>query len=386
MKKLLLALGLVASFGLAQAQSNVTVYGIMDIGVLNAGNVGKNNGNTTQVLSSPMDTSRIGFIGKEDLGGGAYSGFKLESQINPGDGSQGVSSSTGAANNLFSWGANVFLGSNELGRLTLGRQGNLAFEAFNYGDVNGVKNFGGSLIFFNDGSSFGGASGARTGIGTMTGTTFLSNALRYDSPTYAGFRASGLVVAGGATDGSALGNTSASQRAIGAVTYNKGPWAAAVSYMNSNDALANSNAQVTTVGGNYTFNGGHKVAAGYTKFNNPNSTAANTNFNLYEVSGLYQFTSRISGRAGYYELHDVQNSANGAKMLSLVGQYDFSKRTSMYVGIASMINDGTSGFAPYGAGSANLNSMYSGTSSNPAIMQTAGNVQTGIVTGMTVRF
>jgi predicted porin len=156
--------------------------------------------------------------------------------------------------------------------------------------------------------------------------------------------------------------------------------------MNANDALANSNAQVTTVGGNYTFNGGHKVAAGYTKFNNPNSTAANTNFNLYEVSGLYQFTGRISGRAGYYQLNDQQNSANGAKMWSLVGQYDFSKRTSAYVGVASMINDGSSGFAPYGGGGANLNSMYATTASYPNIMQTAGNVQSGIVTGMTVKF
>ena len=386
MKKLLLALGLTAFFGLAQAQSSVTVYGIMDVGVLNAGNTGANNGNTTQVLSSPMDTSRIGFMGREDLGGGAYSGFKLEGQINPGDGTQGISASTGAANGLFSRGANVYLGNDAYGRVTLGRQDNLAFEAFNYGDVNGGKNFGGSLIFWNDGSSFGGASGARTGIGTMTGTTFLSNAIRYDSPTFAGFRASGLVVAGGATDGSALGNTSASQRAIGAITFNQGPWAAAVAYMNANDASANSNAQVTTVGGNYTFGGGHKVAAGYTKFNNPNSTAANTNFNLYEVSGLYQFTSRISGRAGYYELHDVQNSANGAKMWSLVGQYDFSKRTSAYIGLASMINDGTSGFAPYGAGSANLNSMYASTGSYPNIMQTAGNVQSGLVTGLTVKF
>lgn len=386
LKKLLLAIGLAAAVGAVQAQSSVTVYGIMDIGVLNAGNTGANNGNTTQVLSSPMETSRIGFTGREDLGGGTYSGFKLEGQINPGDGSQGISASTGAANGLFSRGANVFLGNDAYGRFTIGRQDNLGFEAYNYGDVNGGKNFGGSLIFWNDGSSFGGASGARTGIGTMTGTTFLSNALRYDSPTFAGFRLSGLVVASGATDNSVLGNTSASQRYVTALTYNQGPWAAAASFMNSNDALANSNAQVTTVGGNYTFNGGHKVAVGYAKFNNPNSTAANTNFNLYEVSGLYQFTSRISGRAGYYDLRDVQNGANGAKMWSLVGNYDFSKRTSAYVGVASMINDGTSGFAPYGAGSANLNSMYASTGSFPNIMQTAGNVQSGVVAGMTVRF
>jgi predicted porin len=386
MKKLLIALGLTLSFGFVQAQSSVTIYGLLDVGVINANNVGANNGNTTQVLSSPMDTSRLGFTGREDLGGGSYSGFKLESQINPGDGTQGISASTGAANGTFSRAANVFLGNNDYGRLTLGRQDNLGFEAYNYGDVNGGKNYGGSLIFWNDGSSFGGASGARTGIATMTGTTFLSNAIRYDSPTFAGFRVSGLVVASGATDNSALGNTSASQRSVVALTYNQGPWAGAVSFMNSNNANASSNAQVTTVGGNYTFNGGHKVAVGYASFNNPSTTGANSLFNLYEVSGLYQFTSRISGRAGYYQLQDVQNANNGAKMWSLVGQYDFSKRTSAYVGVASMINDGASGFAPYGGGSANLNSMYASTASYPNIMQQAGQVQTGIVTGMTVKF
>jgi hypothetical protein len=280
----------------------------------------------------------------------------------------------------------VFLGNDAYGRFTLGRQDNLGFEAFNYGDVNGGKNFGGSINFWNDGSSFGGASGARTGIATMTGATFLSNSLRYDTPTYAGFRLSGQVVASGATDSSTLGNTSASQRYVTAVTYNKGPWAGALSYMNSNDATANSNAQVTSLGGNYTFNGGHKVAAGYSNFQNPNSTASNTNFNLYEVSGLYQFTSRISGRAGYYQLTDQRNSANGAKMWSLVSQYDFSKRTAMYVGVASTINDGASGFAPYGGGGANLNSMNSGTTSYPNTMQTAGNVQSALVTGLTVKF
>ena len=386
LKKLMLAIGLAAAVGAVQAQSSVTVYGIMDVGVLNANHVGSNDANATQVLSSPMDTSRLGFTGKEDLGGGAYSGFKLEAQINPGDGTQGISAATGVANGTFSRAANVYLGNDAYGRLTLGRQDNLGFEAYNYGDVNAGKNFGGSIIFWNDGSSFGGPSGARTGIATMTGTTFLSNAIRYDSPTFAGFRASGLVVASGATDNSALGNTSASQRAIAAITYNKGPWAGAVSFMNANDASANANSNVTTVGGNYTFDGGHKIAVGYANFQNPNSTAANTDFNLYQVSGLYQFTPRISGRAGYYQLQDVRNSNNGAKMWSLVGQYDFSKRTAVYVGVASMINDGASGFAPYGAGSANLNSMYASTASYPNIMQQAGQVQTGIVTGMTVKF
>jgi predicted porin len=105
MKKSLLAIAAMTAFaGAAQAQSSVTVYGILDIGFVgsqyngtsvaaNGANV--NNAPSTQVGSisgrqstagfgqSGESTSRIGFKGTEDLGGGTSAIFTLELGLSP---------------------------------------------------------------------------------------------------------------------------------------------------------------------------------------------------------------------------------------------------------------------------------------------------------------
>ena len=386
MKKIVLALLVAATCGLAQAQSSVTMYGVMDVGVVNTTSVGTNNGSATQLISGPLNTSRLGFRGEEKLGGGVSSGFNLESQINPTDGSQGTVSSTGSANGLFSRGANVYIKDESIGKLTLGRQGNLGFEAFNYGDTNAAKNFGGSIIFWLDGSSFGGTTTTKTGLGTITGTTFLNNAVRYDSPEFNGFRAIGQYVLPGTSSTNTVGNLDASSRYVTAVTYNKGPWAAAGSFMSSNDSTGDTQYQVTTLGGNYTLPSGHKIAAGYHTFQNKaNSATSNNNFSLIETTGRYKLDSRNSVHVGYYKLDDRSNGANGAQMGSIIGTHELSKTTSVYAGVARVNNNGASGFAAYGSGGANLNTLQS-TTTLPASMQSSGLTQTAITTGLTVLF
>lgn len=85
MQKKLIALavaGLVSAP--AFAQSNVTVYGRMDIGVFSQDDV---NGNSvTTVQNSGWTTSRLGFKGSEDLGNGLKAIFQIESRLrNDGD-------------------------------------------------------------------------------------------------------------------------------------------------------------------------------------------------------------------------------------------------------------------------------------------------------------
>jgi predicted porin len=286
------------------------------------------------------------------------------------------------ANGTFSRAANIFLDSASAGRLTLGRQDNAAFQAFNYGDVNAAKNFGSSIIFWNDGSSFGGGA-TKSGLSSFTGTTFLSNAIRYDTPKFGGFRGTLQHVAGGQANDSTFGNTSASNRTVLTTSYDQGPWGAALGYSTANGATSQENARVISAGVNYTQEK-FKLATGYTKFQNPNSTAANSDFDLYQVSGRYNVTNRFSTSVGYYVLGDQVTTANKAKMVSLVGNYSLSKRTELYAGVASTVNDGASGFAPYGGGGGNLNSMNS--TQYPSIMQTAGQTQNGYVVGMTHRF
>ncbi|MFM0620408.1 porin [Paraburkholderia nemoris] len=115
---------------LANAQSSVTLYGIVDTGVQyynHAAGGGKVIGMPSLTGEVP---SRFGFRGSEDLGGGLKALFNLE---------VGFAPSTGALNNggrLFGRAANVGLSSN-YGTLTLGRQLNMTYYAIIPADVIG---------------------------------------------------------------------------------------------------------------------------------------------------------------------------------------------------------------------------------------------------------
>ena len=74
MKKSLIALAVLAASGAAMAQSSVTLFGVVDEAVSYTN--GKTNWNG--INSGGNATSRIGFRGVEDLGGGLKAGFVLE--------------------------------------------------------------------------------------------------------------------------------------------------------------------------------------------------------------------------------------------------------------------------------------------------------------------
>jgi predicted porin len=87
MKKSLLALATIGAFaGAAHAQSSVTVYGVMDISYgqdeLDQGPLSANSVKTTGLADNRNASSRLGFRGVEDLGGGMQAGFVLESGLN----------------------------------------------------------------------------------------------------------------------------------------------------------------------------------------------------------------------------------------------------------------------------------------------------------------
>jgi len=80
MKKSLIALAVLGSVaGMAQAQSSVTLYGLVDVYAarVKAGPVGA-EASTTVLNSGGLLTSRFGLMGSEDLGGGLKAIFKLE--------------------------------------------------------------------------------------------------------------------------------------------------------------------------------------------------------------------------------------------------------------------------------------------------------------------
>jgi predicted porin len=88
MKKSLLAVAAMTAFaGAAQAQSSVTVYGILDVGYIGgnqkgATTTGTNSSQTiNQLGSSAESSSRLGFKGTEDLGGGMSAFFTVEVDV-----------------------------------------------------------------------------------------------------------------------------------------------------------------------------------------------------------------------------------------------------------------------------------------------------------------
>jgi predicted porin len=95
MKKTLIALAVLAAAGAASAQSSVTLFGIVDATIQRVDNGA--GGAVTRLHNSGESSSRLGFRGTEDLGGGMSAQFWLEAGVNNDDG-QGQATS---ANNQF---------------------------------------------------------------------------------------------------------------------------------------------------------------------------------------------------------------------------------------------------------------------------------------------
>ena len=90
MKKSLIALAVLAASGAAMAQSSVTLFGVVDATYqYGSGSVS----NKSQLGNSGYNSSRLGFRGVEDLGGGMSASFWLEAGVNNDNGS-GANTST----------------------------------------------------------------------------------------------------------------------------------------------------------------------------------------------------------------------------------------------------------------------------------------------------
>jgi GBP family porin len=100
-----------------QAQSTVTLYGILDVGIQYTTNQGGHH--SVQEASSMMRGDRWGLQGREDLGGGLKAIFRLENGFSLNNGTLGQSTST--AQRIFGRYAYVGL-TNDVFQVLLGRQ------------------------------------------------------------------------------------------------------------------------------------------------------------------------------------------------------------------------------------------------------------------------
>ncbi|WP_284078233.1 MULTISPECIES: porin [Herbaspirillum] len=165
-------LGLGAS--VAHAQSSVTIYGIVDTSLSYSSNVknaaGTSNGSRFGVESGSLSSSRIGFKGVEDLGGGLKALFVLENGFNADTGGMGDST------RLFDRKSVVGL-QGSFGTVTVGRQAD-------YLDDIGSK--------YTSAQSFGqnGQKGAHADNLDRTSTGRNDNSVRFDTANLGGFTGS----------------------------------------------------------------------------------------------------------------------------------------------------------------------------------------------------
>jgi len=208
MKKSLFAVAAATAFaGAAQAQSSVTVYGILDVGYLGQSayntNTSTNTGNTftkttsNAIANNPLQTSRLGFRGTEDLGGGTRSFFTIELGITPVNGNlsggstvsdtfQGTSQGSGSAiDNRQTF---VGLGQKGLGQIALGRQYTPVFTAGAATSVGQYNNITGDVIYQNN-TAMGSGTGMNAG---QSMTNRASNSVTFLTDSMAGFRLGGM--------------------------------------------------------------------------------------------------------------------------------------------------------------------------------------------------
>ena len=170
MKKLVFALAAIPAAAIVHAQSNVTIYGVVDAGI-NYDNGGSAAGKAWKLSSGQQNGSRLGFKGTEDLGGGLSAAFTLENGFNADDGTLGQSG------RLF--GRQAWVGLNGgFGSVKLGRQQTALYYAAQIVDPFGINQAG------NLQKAFG------YGVYALDPLARADNTISYATPNFSGFTGS----------------------------------------------------------------------------------------------------------------------------------------------------------------------------------------------------
>jgi predicted porin len=177
--------------GAAQAQSSVTVYGIMDVGPKTATTTINNlSNNTDNTNGGNLSSSRIGFTGSEDLGGGNRAIFTAEFGAKMTDSSFSGSSNGANSSTFDNRQSFVGISSNTLGTLKMGRQYSLSHVTISNTDTTGGNNMIGGTTYVGGNSTTAGAITAPV-MGNASYAIRSSDAMIYESPVFSGLQALG---------------------------------------------------------------------------------------------------------------------------------------------------------------------------------------------------
>lgn len=336
MKKSLLALAVLGTFaGMAAAQSSVTVFGIVDLNARQTKN--GSNDSLSSLSTDGINSSRLGFRGVEDLGGGMSAGFWLEAGMNADVGTVGGGNGGFNQNAAGTVGGQAALGTTPgaffnrratisllggFGEIRIGRDYTPAFwntTVFDPFGTNGVGAFTNVSI---------------NGLGTLGSQSYVraNNTLGYFLPGNLGGLYGQIQTSAG--EGTAALNQ-ANKQTSGRIGYAAGPINVAASF-----------GQTKTLPNNWK----HNNLAGSWNFGVATVMAQ---WDQQKVAALKQVTYLIGAVVplGQGEIHIAYDKANGSGSAALDPQdanqiavgyvYNLSKRTALYGTYSRIKNDGS---------------------------------------------
>ena len=346
MQKKIIALAVAAlASGVAMAQSNVTVYGVVDAcygygstsskGAVDAKKFsGINDGG-----SCGLQGSRIGFKGEEALGNGLKAVFTLEYGT---DSTSFNSAATTAGGGTLNNVRQSFVGlTGGFGTVSLGRQYAPSYDYLGNTSSNGVTQVHASNNLVGFFTTMQTGSGARW-----------NNSVKYVSPNFSGFEGRAIYAFGEQIrDSYGDASTDASMLGLGG-SYTNGPLFVTAMYQQilENDALALDNGQKAyALGGSYDFKV-VKVFANYIR--------EKTELGAADLTAKYwSLGAGIPvSQAGAVQLEYAQFKTDldetKSKGFSVGYTHALSKRTTLYTSLSRMSNEDAVGatFTKFGIG------------------------------------
>ncbi|WP_338759711.1 porin [Massilia sp. METH4] len=283
---------------LASAQTGVTVYGVVDAGIVRES--GGPQGSVTSLQSGVQSASRLGFKGIEDLGSGLSANFKLETGINVDNGS---STQTGR---LFGRHASIGLAGG-FGSVDIGRFFNVVTNAM-IADPFGA-----------------GHEGAYSNIINFALRT--QNAVYYTSPTVGGF--TGEASYG---FGEVPGHSSANRDIGAAIGYAAGPLTVKIAREETENGTGKNKLRISNINTVYDF---RFVRVGLAYNVNKDDLIVDSRDWLVGASVPWGLHTLI---ASYIRHKDRTSAAQHASQIAIGYTYTLSRRTSLYMSHAHIVN------------------------------------------------
>ena len=351
MKKSLIALAVLASAGVASAQSSVTLFGIVDASITYGSGSGAGSSKKTQLASGAYNTSRIGFRGTEDLGGGMSASFWLEGTLFTDNGtafpsntnnqaSGSVAAANGAQGLTFNRRSTVSLGGG-WGEVRLGRDINPQYWNLSVFDPFGTVGVGVNLVHV---GHIGAYPGGVAGVGVRS-----SNSIGYFLPgNLGGFYGQGMYYLG-ENNRAGLASDKDGDGAGLRVGYANGPANVALAY--SRTRFATGDVKSTNLGGQWNF--GVATAMGIISQDRVSRGATTKGY----LVGALMPVGAGEIRVAYSETKINLVGNPKSRKIALGYVHNLSKRTAVYATYARLRNSGGAAQALGGAiTSANGNS------------------------------